>query len=129
MRRLFLALAPILFLAGCNVPTLNIASQVNLNTVEGIVSGYGILVNAEIALKSLPLCKTNTNPSASNICVKRSIIVRLQSANRLANVAVNQLVAFVKNNPTVAPSQYISTAQNALAAAEAIVNAAKPPGT
>ena len=128
MKKLILALTGALFLAGCNLPTLNLSSQVDLNSVEGIVSGYGIVVNAEVALRSLPLCKTGTTPSGTNICVKRSILVRLQAANKYANTTVNQMVAFVKANPKISPAQYITAAQSALAAAEAIVNSAKPPG-
>jgi hypothetical protein len=119
------ALALALGLAGCNAPTLNLASQVNLNTVEGIVSAYGIVVSTEVQLRQLPQCKIGVNPSASNICIKRSVLVSLQSADRVANTAVNQAVAFVKNNPSVSPAQYITAAQSALLSAQTIINSAK----
>lgn len=124
MKRL-IALAFALGLAGCNAPTLNLASQVNLNTLEGVVSAYGIVVNTENQLKQLPLCKTGVNPSASNICIKRSVIVKLQAADRIANATVNQAVAFVKANPTVDPTQYVAAAQSALLSAQTIINSAK----
>lgn len=118
-----------LALGGCNLPTLNIGSQVNLNTLEGIVSGYGILLNAENTYKALPLCKTGTTPSVTNICAKRSIIVRLQNADKLANTAVNQAVGFVKANPSVDPTQYLSAAQSALTALQTVLNSASSTGS
>lgn len=126
MRKLLALTAVALSLAACNpLPTVNIANSVNLNTLEGIVSGYGILLNQEILLKAQPLCKTGTVPSISNLCVKRSTIVRLQGADKVANATVNQAVLFTKNNPTVDPTQYISAASSALSSLQTVVNAAK----
>lgn len=126
MKKLFAACLVALALAGCaGLPTLNVANSVNLNTLEGVVSSYGILLNQENLLKVQPLCKTGTAPSISNICVKRSMIVRLQGADKIANATVNQAVLFVKNNPTVDPTQYISAASNAIVSLQTVVNAAK----
>lgn len=129
MRRLVAAAsvaAAAFSLAGC-LPTLNIASQVNLNTMEGVVSGYGIILNAERTYKALPLCKTGTAPSVTNICAKRSIIVRLQGADREANAAINYANAFIKANPTIDATQYISAASQAVTALQAVLNTAAPP--
>lgn len=113
-------------LAGCaSLPTINVANSVNLNTLEGVVSGYGILINQEVLLKQQPLCKTGSVPSITNLCVKRSTIVRLQLADKIANQSINQATLFVKNNPTVDPSQYISAASTALGALQSVVNSAK----
>lgn len=127
MKRLIPIMLLALALAGCagTLPTLNIANSVSLNTLEGVVSGYGILVNQENLAKAQPLCKTGTAPSINNLCVKRSTIVRLQAADKIANATVNQAVLFVKNNPSVDPSQYISAASNAIISLQAVVNAAK----
>ena len=116
-------------LGGCNLPTLNVGSQVNLNTLEGVVSGYGILLNAENTYKALPLCKTGTAPIITNVCAKRSIIVRLQSADRVANVSVNNAISFVRNNPSVNPSNYISAAQSAITALQSVLNTASATGS
>lgn len=126
MRKLIAVAALALGLGACSsLPTLNIANSVNLNTLEGVVSGYGILLNQELLLKQQPLCKTGTAPSITNLCVKRSTIVRLQSADKIANVTINQAVLFAKNNPTVDPTQYISAASSALGSLQTVVNAAK----
>jgi hypothetical protein len=117
-----------LTLGACTLPTLNLNSQVNLNTMEGVAAGYGILLNAENVLKQVPLCKTGTSPSATNICVRRSLLVRLQAADRVAYAAVIQAETFVKANPTVSPANYISAAQSALLAAQAVINSASVGG-
>lgn len=125
MKKLLLAIPLALSLGACSsLPTINLSNQVNLNTLEGVVSGYGLVVNAENALKSTPLCLTGTAPSVTNICVKRSTIVRLQAADKVANSAVNAAVAFVKANPSVAPTSYISAAQSALLAVQSVINTA-----
>jgi hypothetical protein len=130
MKKLVIALAFAIGVAGCSsLPTLNIGNQVNLNTIEGVVSGYGILLNAENTYKALPLCKTGTTPSITNVCAKRSIIVRLQSADKIANTAVNTAVSFVKSNPSVDPSQYLTAAQNALTALQTVLNTAQATGS
>lgn len=118
-----------LSLAACSsLPTLNIASTVNLNTLEGVVSGYGILANQEVLLMQQPLCKTGTTPSVTNICVKRSQKVAIQTFDKAANNAVNTAVAFVKANPTVDPTSYISTASQALTALQSIISTTSPQG-
>lgn len=128
LRRLFVLpwlAAAALSLAACgSLPTVNLTNQVNLNTLDGVVAGYNIVLNAETALKQTPLCKTGTSPSLTNVCVKRSLIVRLQEKDRLANLAVNTAVAFVANHPSVSPTEYISAARDALSGVQAIINEA-----
>jgi hypothetical protein len=130
MKRIILVATLALSLAGCagTLPTLNLASSVNLNTLEGVVAGYGIAVNQERLYKAQPLCKTGTSLSITNICAKRSTIVRLQAADKIANAAVNQAVLFSKNNPTVDPSQYILAASQALTSLQNVVNIANSGG-
>lgn len=129
MRKLIVVAALALSLGACSsLPTLNIASTVNLNTLEGIVSGYGILANQEVLLMQQKLCKTGTVPSVTNICVKRSQKVAIQTFDRAANSAVNTAVAFVKANPTVDPTSYISAASQALTALQGIISTTSPQG-
>jgi hypothetical protein len=130
MKRVILAIAAIavsLSLGGC-LPTINLANQVNLNTTQGLVAGYGILINQEELLKAQPLCLTGTKPSLTNLCVPRSIIVRLQDGTRIAQKAINSAVAFEKAHPTVDPTQYISAASDALLAVQNVYNTAVTTG-
>lgn len=123
MKKIILALTLSLALAGCNpLPTVNIQNQVNLNTTEGVVAGYGILANQLVLLKAQPLCRTGTKPSLINICVPRSIIVRLQNGMTIAQRAINSLVVFEAANPTIDPSLYISAASSALLLVQNIYN-------
>lgn len=131
MKRIILALVALsaLSLAACNgLPTINLANQVNLNTTQGLVAGYGILVNQENLLKAQPLCLTGTKPSITNLCVPRSVIVRLQSGTAIAQKAVNNAVAFEKAHPTIDPTQYISAASDALLAVQNTYNTAVTTG-
>jgi hypothetical protein len=131
MKKLLIASLAALWLAGCasggGLPTINVQNAVNLNTLEGVVSAYGIMAEQERVLKMQPLCKTGTVPSLTNLCVKRSIIVTLQKATAIAKAAVDNAVLFVSGNPTVDPSQYIQAAQSAILAAQGVYNAAKGP--
>jgi hypothetical protein len=111
------ALASGLVLAGCetvSLPSLNLNSAVTLNTIYGIENAYGVAVNAANAYKALPLCRTGTVPSAANICAKRSVIERLQTAMRRARLAVNNLVALQKAYPSVDVTNALAAAQSAL---------------
>jgi hypothetical protein len=123
MRNIILAVTLALSLAGCGLPTINIQNQVNLNTTEGVVAGYGILANQLILLKAQPLCRTGTKPSLMNICVPRSIIVRLQNGMVIAQRAMNSAVAFEAANPTIDPAGYISAASSALLSVQNVYNA------
>jgi hypothetical protein len=123
MRNIAILIAAAFALGGC-LPTINVQNAVNLNTTQGVVAAYGILDNQLNVLKAQPLCKTGTKPSVTNICVPRSLIVRLQSGMALAKAAVNNAVAFEQANPTIAPTQYIAAASSALLAVQNVYNGA-----
>jgi hypothetical protein len=92
-----------------------------LNTVYGLENAYGLAVNAANAYKALPLCKTGTTPSATNICAKRSVIVNLQGAMSRARLAVNNAVAFQKAYPTLDVTNVVAAAQTALSNVQAVL--------
>jgi len=131
MRKMVAAVAVASLLGGCTftMPSFTIGSQVNLNTLEGVIAGYGVMLNAELTYRALPLCKTGAEPSITNICAKRSVIVKLQAADKVANVAVNAAVAFVKANPTVDPSSYLSAARDALTGLRTVLDSANATGS
>ncbi len=111
------ALALGLVLAGCQtvaLPSLNLANAVTLNTIYGIENAYGVAVSASNAYKALPLCRTGTVPSATNICARRSVVVRLQAAMARARLAVNRMVTFAKTYPSVDLTNLVSAARAAL---------------
>lgn len=119
MRKL---LAPVmlacgLVLAGCQnvrLPAFDLSNAATLNTIYGLENAYGIVINAANAYRALPLCRTGTVPGATNICARRSVIVRLQSAMARARLAVNHAVNFSRAYPSVDITNVISAAQTAL---------------
>ncbi|ABA04447.1 hypothetical protein Nwi_1185 [Nitrobacter winogradskyi Nb-255] len=126
MRKLVAAIAVVcgLALAGCQtvaLPSLNLNSAASLNTVYGIQNAFGVAVNAANAYRALPLCRTGTGPGMINICAKRSVIERLQSAMRKARLAVNNLVALQKAYPSVDISNAFAAARSALIAVQQIL--------
>ena len=119
MRKLVAAMVLVssLALAACqtaSLPSLDLTTAVTLNTIYGIENAYGVAVNAANAYKALPLCRTGTVPSAANICAKRSVIERLQTAMRRARLAVSNLVALQKAYPSVDVTNALAAAQSAL---------------
>ena len=126
MRKLVAAIAVVcgLALAGCQtvaLPSLNLNSAASLNTVYSIQNAFGVAVNAANAYRALPLCRTGTGPGMINICAKRSVIERLQSAMRKARLAVNNLVALQKAYPSVDISNAFAAARSALIAVQQIL--------
>jgi hypothetical protein len=126
MRKLVAAIAVVagLPLAGCQtvaLPSLNLNTAVSLNTVYGIENAFGVAVNAANAYKALPLCRRGTEPGVANICAKRSVIERLQSAMRKARLAVNNLVALQKAYPSVDITNALAAARSALIGVQQIL--------
>lgn len=106
-----------LALAGCQtagLPSLNLSTAVSLNTIYGIENAYGVAVAAANAYKSLPLCKTGTAPSATNVCARRSTLLSLQAGMRKARVAVDTLVTLHRTYPSVDLTNAIAAARAAL---------------
>lgn len=76
----------------------------------GAISTYGILQSAIIAYSGLPRCTISKPFSATNICYKRSVLVKAQSYDKAANEAINTAAEFQRNNPTLDASSYVTAA-------------------
>lgn len=109
--RFFVIALTALALAGC----ASFKNPVTLTTQYDIEAGYLTAENIAVAYRNLPLCKTGTTPSFTNICARRSLVVRIQVAAAKAQAAILTLRAFTKNNPTLSPLGAIGAAQQALA--------------
>lgn len=122
MKKLSLVCALALTLAGCAaMPSLQIGTAVTFNTLEGVEAAYGVALNFERQYKALPLCLTGTLPSISNICARRSVIVRLQAADRKAVAAIRAAADFVRRYPNIDPSNVISAASAAVGTIQTIL--------
>ena len=115
-------------MAGCaqlGIPTTN---PVGNNTLAGAISTYGILDSAVIAYRGLPRCTKTADFSATNICYKRSVLVKAQAYDAAANTAINNAVSFQRSNPTLDASSYISAAIASVNTFKDFVHASQLPG-
>ena len=126
MKKIFAIALLCVGLAGCGggklLPKLDLNTSVTLNTMLGMESAYGIALSGERAYKALPLCLTGTKATVTNPCAQRSVIVRLQAADRKAISAIQQANAFIKAYPTVDASNVISAARTAVSALQGILS-------
>lgn len=118
MRRFFLVAAMALSLAGCATTggalTLSTSNPVKVNQLAAVEAGYGAALSVALKYKHLPLCKTGTNELSGALCARRSVIVKIQSANRVAHASVVTARNFVRQHPTVDATAVISTAMDAV---------------
>lgn len=61
-------------------------------------------------------CTKTALESVTNLCSRRSIVIKLQNADRVAQVALGRADAFIRDNPTIDASSVISAAQSAVGA-------------
>ena len=125
--RIAIVFAAALSLSGCAL-FQSMSNPINTTTLYDLEAGYYTAQQIALAYKALPLCQTGTQPSVSNICAKRSVIVVIQANARKAQAALAALRDFVKNNPTLNAASLISATQLAIAGFESAVNTAAPPG-
>jgi hypothetical protein len=124
MKKLLIAAVMALALAGCagKMPSLNLSTDVTLNTVQGVQASYGIALSAERTYKSLPLCLTGTKATVLNPCAQRSVVERLQAADRKAVAAIRDMVQFVQKYPQVDATNAIQAAATAVTNLQNIIS-------
>lgn len=115
--RLVAIVVAVSFLAGCQ-STKNPVSQKNIFEVE---AGYDatFLVPAS-AYSRLPLCAAGTTISASNVCASKSVLGKLQQADRNVQASFTAARNYVTAHPTLDASAYLTAAILAVSAAEAL---------
>jgi ABC-type uncharacterized transport system substrate-binding protein len=116
MRKLLASAVVALALSGC----ATIRNPVNVSQLAAIESAYGVALSLAVAYRDLPLCRTGTLPGLRNVCAKRSVVVRLQRADRDAQIALAAARSFVKANPTLSAASVLAVAQNAVSALQAV---------
>jgi hypothetical protein len=120
MKQIILVLTLSLALAGCahnadgslvtSIP--NPVTNTQLATLE---SAYGVALAGAVAYRNRPRCTKTALESVSNICARRSIVIRMQQADKTAQVAIGRARGFVIANPTLDASSLIQAAQDAIA--------------
>lgn len=111
--------------AGATLPSLDLNTSVTRNTLYSVEGSYGIALSGERAYKALPLCLTGTTINFTNLCAKRSTIVKLQAADRVAISAIKNANAFIKAYPTLDATNVISAAQQAVGSLQQVVASAQ----
>lgn len=117
MRR-FLIAPLLLAVAAC----VSIKQPISYNELGAVESAYGVLLSQAVAYRNLPLCHTGTVATLQNICAQRSVIIKLQQADLIAQRAITTANSFVEQNPTLDPTAVIAAAQSALSAFQSIVS-------
>lgn len=98
----------------------SVKNPANLNQLYGIEASYGLALSAAVAYRSLPLCKKNENATVYNICAERDVILKLQAADKKAQIAIDQANAFVKEYPMINAAEAIAVAAKAVSAFKAL---------
>lgn len=123
MRRFAIIFVVALSLAGCagqsifqGGPSLTatINNPVGRNELAAVESAYAIALTAALAVRRFPMCKRGQEPSASNFCVKRSVLVAIQAYDRAAYAAIVTARRFVRENPTLNAFSVLAAARQAV---------------
>lgn len=117
MRRLIPILLAI-SLSGCAGmrPMISIQNPISDNTLASLEASYGLALTAAVAYRNRPRCTRTRLESLSYLCARRSIVVRLQHADQVAEIALGRAASFIANNPTLDASSLIQAASAAIGA-------------
>lgn len=108
-------------LAGC-ATSADLNTSASRKTLYGLTNSYGVLLTAAETYKDLPLCKTGTTTSLTNICSRRSIVDRLQAADYRAITALQNANTFISRFPTLDATNIIAAAVTAMADYQSVMN-------
>jgi hypothetical protein len=127
MKRIFLAATLALSLAGCVsgpngtttfLPTASVANPVTATSLYDIKATYAIAqAGANTYIQRYRdgfRCTRTRLESVTNLCSRRSIVVKMQDADRKAQIALGKADTFILNNPQLDASSVISAAQIAV---------------
>ena len=107
-----------------SIVALDIKNPVSTGNIAAVESAYGIALVAANAYadryRNGFRCTTTSLESVSNLCARRSIVEKLQAADRTAQIAIAKAKAFIARNPTLNAGSLVDAAQSAVAAFAAI---------
>lgn len=115
-------------IAGCVngklITDISVKNPITPASLYDIENGYAIVLRGAVAYRERPLCKKNALESATNLCARRSIIVKLQAADIKAQYAISRAKIFITDNPNLDASSVLSLAREAVSAYTAIQSGA-----
>lgn len=131
--RIFAVLLPLFLLAGCG--TLgNVGTVLTINTPQILTPqllyqihvSYETFQAAAVSLRArFPQCKATETPSVVHICYKRDTYLKIQTLDRQAAIAVNNIDAWAKAHPTIDARALIDGFNKAVATGSALITAAQ----
>ena len=120
MKRIILALTLSLCLAGCAGTLPSVKNPVTPTSLYDIKAAYAIAeAGADTYIQRYRdghRCTKTALESVTNLCSRRSIVLKMQDADRKAQIALGRVDAFVRDNPMLDATSVISAAQSAVAA-------------
>ncbi len=100
------------------LPTASIANPVTPTSLYDIQATYVIAQAGAAAYiqryRDGHRCTKNALESIGNICSRRSVVIKLQNADRKAQITLGRATAFIRDNPTIDASAVIAAAQSAV---------------
>lgn len=115
MKRIIIASLLGLALSACAL-FQGVQNPLNTNRLAAAESAYGIALSAAVAYRSLPLCKAGTNATLANVCARRDVVIKMQAADKIAQVSLKTASQFVRANPTLDATSLISAVESAVSA-------------
>ena len=120
MRKILLVLTLSLSLAGCIPTGPSIPNPVTPTSLYDVKATYAI---AQAGVDTYVQryrdgfrCTKTRLESVTNLCSRRSIVVKMQNADRVAGITLGQAETFIFNNPMLDATSVISAAQRAVTA-------------
>jgi hypothetical protein len=119
-----------LSMAGCSTPggqgftrliTAGIANPLTPTALSDVKSAYGIALAAAVAYRERPRCTKTHLESVTNLCARRSIVVKLQQADIKARAALDKADMFIADNPTLNAGSVIQAASLAVSAFQGVL--------
>ncbi len=129
MKKLLIVLGLSLSLSGCVngpngtkifLPTASVANPVTPMSLYDLKATYAIAqAGADTYIQRYRdgfRCTKTKLESVTNICSRRSIVVKMQDADRKAGIALGRVEIFIRDNPTIDASSVLSAAQASVTA-------------
>lgn len=93
---------------------LSVTNPINTSQLAIIESGYGVALSAAVAYRNRPLCKNGEHASIINVCSERSVVIQLQKADQVVQVALKNARTFIKDNPNLDPSSALQAVKDSI---------------
>lgn len=110
----------ILFFALSLTACASIPNPFKTNNLYEIEAAVGVARISVLGYFSLRQCKKSEIVTTTNVCARRSVKVQLQIADRNLQFALIEARQFIKNNPTIDPSEAFKAVRGALSLFQSI---------